>query len=479
MFGGYTVAKKFYAVRKGNNIGLYHTWEECKSAIVGYSGAEYKGFATEIEAKAYLNDEDSSVNIDLQDMENINGIVAYVDGSYNNDLQKYAFGCIILTPKGDIIKESGCDNKPDGIAVQNIAGELLGALHVTRWAITNGFTAIEIRHDYEGIAKWFTGEWKAKNKVTQSYVEEMGKMKGVISISFIKVVAHSHDRFNDEADRLAKEALKTGRKARITKGEFWFCAEGIEYDDINAIKQLVEEEYSEVITSELEIPYGKRIELVIPRKQRVVMNHYNSKKLVIGGNPKTLFCSIISYVTELVDMEKIPEIFNSTFNVEIDKEHVKTEYKCLLPYSHNKLPDKMSRVLHQSVYNLNLHGDFFEGTFLVQPAFRVLEAHLKKILIDQLIIKDIASIKTNGFYMFDKIGCKYQMKSDMMGIATPDVAKYIGNCYTYYNMHRHTLSHWDDPTMSIDTTTIIDKNDAHQMIRKTLSIIDEYYKLLG
>lgn len=472
------MAKKFYAVRKGNTVGLYYSWEECKSAIDGYSGSEYKGFATEVEAKAYLNDEDPSLNINFQEMENTNSIIAYVDGSYDKDLQKYAFGCIIVTHKGDIIKESGCDNKPDGIAVQNIAGELLGALHVTRWAITNGFATIEIRYDYEGIAKWFTGEWKAKNKVTQSYVEEMVKMKGAINISFKKVVAHSHDHFNDEADRLAKEALKTGRKVRITKGEFWFCAEGIEYDDINAIRQLVEEEYSEVMVSELVIPYGKSIELVIPKKQRVVINHYNSKKLVISGNPKTLFSSIISYVTELVDMEKIPEIYNSAFNVEVDKEQVKTEYKCLLPYSHDKLPDKMSRVLHQSVYNLNLHGDFFDGTFLVQPAFRVLEAHLKKILMDQFIVKDIASIKNDGFYMFDKIGYKYHVKSDMMGIATQDVARYIGNCYTYYNMHRHTLSHWDDPTMSIDTTTIINKDTAHQMIRKTLSIIDEYYELL-
>ena len=39
----------------------------------------------------------------------------------------------------------------------------------------------------------------------------------------------------------------------------------------------------------------------------------------------------------------------------------------------NKFNLKMEKVLHQAVYNLNLSGDMFDGTFLAQPALRVLE----------------------------------------------------------------------------------------------------------
>ena len=49
------MAKKCYAIRKGNRIGIVYSWDECKSAISGYSGAEYRGFNDEEEAVAYLN----------------------------------------------------------------------------------------------------------------------------------------------------------------------------------------------------------------------------------------------------------------------------------------------------------------------------------------------------------------------------------------------------------------------------------------
>ena len=47
--------KKIYAVRKGHKTGLFYTWDECKKAVHGYSGAEYKGFLTKDEAEAFLN----------------------------------------------------------------------------------------------------------------------------------------------------------------------------------------------------------------------------------------------------------------------------------------------------------------------------------------------------------------------------------------------------------------------------------------
>lgn len=44
----------FYAVKKGRTTGIYRTWEECRRSVDGYSGAEYKGFATEWEAEEYM-----------------------------------------------------------------------------------------------------------------------------------------------------------------------------------------------------------------------------------------------------------------------------------------------------------------------------------------------------------------------------------------------------------------------------------------
>lgn len=43
--------EKFYTVWKGKRPGIYATWKDCKAAISGAKGAQYKSFATFEEAK--------------------------------------------------------------------------------------------------------------------------------------------------------------------------------------------------------------------------------------------------------------------------------------------------------------------------------------------------------------------------------------------------------------------------------------------
>ena len=46
--------KKYYAVKRGKTPGIYHSWDDCRAQVEGYSGALYKGFAAMEEAEAYL-----------------------------------------------------------------------------------------------------------------------------------------------------------------------------------------------------------------------------------------------------------------------------------------------------------------------------------------------------------------------------------------------------------------------------------------
>ena len=86
------MAKKVYAVRKGKKTGLYTTWAECQKQISGFSGAEFKGFATLEEAKAYLKGAEDQKSKGLPETE----AVAYVDGSYQNGLQKFSCGVVFF-----------------------------------------------------------------------------------------------------------------------------------------------------------------------------------------------------------------------------------------------------------------------------------------------------------------------------------------------------------------------------------------------
>lgn len=222
------VKKKVYAVKKGKVTGLFYSWDECKDATNGYPGAEFKGFGTEAEARAYLEGkEEISIEkifaegapIEEQSIEESqfhteeldeNQVIAYVDGSFDKTIEKYSFGCILLIPGGRIIKESGNGNEPESLAIRNIAGEMLGAMYAVRWALVNGYKFIELRYDYEGIEKWATGAWKANNVLTQKYAAFMQRKGSQIRISFQKVKAHCGHYYNEQVDRLAKAALTKG-----------------------------------------------------------------------------------------------------------------------------------------------------------------------------------------------------------------------------------------------------------------------------
>ncbi|XP_077241827.1 uncharacterized protein LOC143882225 isoform X1 [Tasmannia lanceolata] len=46
--------KRFYAVFKGREPGIYNSWEECHKQIYRFPGSSYKGFSKIFEAEAYL-----------------------------------------------------------------------------------------------------------------------------------------------------------------------------------------------------------------------------------------------------------------------------------------------------------------------------------------------------------------------------------------------------------------------------------------
>ncbi|CCW61121.1 unnamed protein product [Phytomonas sp. EM1] len=52
--------KKYYAVAKGYQRGIYATWAECYKQVHGYSGARFKGFKTLEEAKIFFEESSGS-----------------------------------------------------------------------------------------------------------------------------------------------------------------------------------------------------------------------------------------------------------------------------------------------------------------------------------------------------------------------------------------------------------------------------------
>ena len=132
----------------------------------------------------------------------------YVDGSFSSQHQKYAFGCVCFHPDGTIEEFCGSGNNPEAIKQRNVAGEMVASMLAVRWALVNGYDELEICYDYSGIEAWVTGDWKAKNDLTQKYRDFMRSYDTRLKIHFTKVEAHTKVEYNERADKLAKAGLE-------------------------------------------------------------------------------------------------------------------------------------------------------------------------------------------------------------------------------------------------------------------------------
>lgn len=191
--------KKVYAVRQGHKTGLFYTWDECKAQVDGYKGAEYKSFKTIEEANVYLG-------VAAPAAENQSGVRAYVDGSYDAASKRFSCGVVMLIDgKETLLKAAYSD--PASAELRNVAGEIMGARTAISYCLDNGIDAVTIYHDYMGISKWGNNEWKANLEMTQSYKRFVAEARKSIRIDFVKVAAHTGDKYNEMADKLAKSAL--------------------------------------------------------------------------------------------------------------------------------------------------------------------------------------------------------------------------------------------------------------------------------
>lgn len=197
------MAKKYYAVKKGRNPGLYTQWSEAQKEISGFSNAQFKSFTTKAEAEHYMN-EDTHTSFEETDQT----VIAYVDGSFDKHTKRYSYGAVLIKNNNVLEELSNADNDPQYAESFQIAGECFGALNAIKWAIQQKYESIIIHYDYLGIEMWATGKWRANKKVSKDYVTFFKKFAPLIDVKFVKVKAHTGVMYNERADQLAKEALK-------------------------------------------------------------------------------------------------------------------------------------------------------------------------------------------------------------------------------------------------------------------------------
>ncbi len=205
--------KKYYAVRNGRETGIFTTWDACRRSVEGFSGAEYKSFANHEDAQAYLGWKSSpSVKKETVDQQiafsetETFGVAAYVDGSYDVATGRYSGGAVVIDG-GKVTELNKAYDDTDQSQLRNVAGEIMGAKLAIEYCISQGYEAVTIHHDYEGVGKWADNLWKANLEMTQAYKAYIAEARKKIAIRFVKVKAHAGNKYNEMADKLAKNAL--------------------------------------------------------------------------------------------------------------------------------------------------------------------------------------------------------------------------------------------------------------------------------
>lgn len=217
-------AKGYYAVRKGFSTGVFGTWDECREATAGYSGAEYRKFRTEDEALAYLRGKEigffNGEAVSIPEPNDTRAVI-YTDGAFIDGVVTY--GVVIKTVNRDI-KFCSCVHLHEYYSLHNILGELMGCLAGVQIAYQLGYKELHIVYDYDGVEGWYTGRWKSNGVFQQYYRNKLRSlvMELGLTLYFINVKSHSGVGGNTGADALARRAANLGcciPDGLVTSGE--------------------------------------------------------------------------------------------------------------------------------------------------------------------------------------------------------------------------------------------------------------------
>lgn len=474
MRGVIMAKKKYYAVKKGHSTGVFNSWDECKPAVEGFSGAEYKSFESEAEANAYLEDVDIVMENDVIPRINEGRVVAFTDGSFDATKNKYGSGVCIFAPNHESVELSSWGNNQKYTDLRNVAGEIIAVLNAVDWAWKNGYEQMSIFYDYEGIGKWASGDWKPKTTLSSYYKRYIDDKNGIISIEFVKVSGHSNNKYNDRADKLAQSAVFENKVIRDVGGNSGYIISPVSEASINTLLSDLKEECVGLDYSFCKVG-NKKCWTVTFGAEKIQISLYNDIKMTVQGKKSNLFQIVTTGVIETIQCGDFIQVLRNAYGISIDSAKVDVDYTSALPIiSREVLPTNISTLIKQAIVNLNnpARSDS-EFSMYVFPVLRALEGVLKYNLK-----KCGITMASTRFDMFSKDSSGlYKLRPEHSAVLSLEKKSKLENCYNWFYNNRHTLFHFGIIVGESDVNTRLlnSKAEADGMIRDTLKVIDENY----
>ncbi len=203
--------KKFYAVRKGLTPGIYESWKECWNNVENISGAEYKSFTNEEDAKAYLQGNNKSV---LPVINDDNVAVAYIGGSYTGKTNKIGYAATIVEKdkETDIYWRAHFKSHPD-VKLHAGLGELKAVLKVVEFCEQNNIKTVTIYYGNQiVIYQQHKNVGDDGFELFKTYYDVIHSTK--VNVVFDKLPSYEKHHYKERAEKNAKAGLLVKREQK-------------------------------------------------------------------------------------------------------------------------------------------------------------------------------------------------------------------------------------------------------------------------
>ncbi len=478
---------KFYAVIRGVIPGIYESWDECEKNVKGFPDALYKGFSTRAAAEQFQHDdidnqvekkEEKVLKVDYDEMVNCKlnegRVVAFTDGGFNSKNKIAGYGVYILEPDGKKHEISDIVRTERFQKSNNITPEVMAVISALDWAISNNYGNITIFHDYKGIGKWGNEEWDAKSDISSWFVDKLKKdYLDILNIEYVWVPGHSGVYYNEQADKLATEAINKNTKPQFKMSESYFKCQNVGEKDVLGIIKQMQKIPDIVIDSRQDST--KYVFQLKYRKEKLTISYYmKNTNTLVQGKPNYLFSLFVSYYTEKIPDYNLVKAYSDMYKKKIQLSDIELmTSKLNLP---KDFPEDATKLVKQSfVEKIALsekkYNHAYDYSHYIFPACRALEGMIKYLFeIEGIHIRKDGTI---GSYfekddddLFFLNGRRYE---------TIKYKEKLENAYNVYYRNRHAIGHFGELLSTIDgttTTRIVESQD------EAINIIEEIHEAI-
>ena len=245
-------------------------------------------------------------------------------------------------------------------------------------------------------------------------------------------------------------------------------------EDIDTVCDFLCEE-CECIKEELNeanITIHSSFEIIGKYKDSIHFTHYNTGTLLVQGRPCMTFNSFISIAVELFNPSEVKKEHLKMFDIEVGDTVIDTNLSTNIPHAYEHIGEKLDAIMAPSLILLNNAKELTDYSAYAFPVLRGSEGVLKKIFNEDgiLVEKDFRE-----YFYFDKSKgtCQWAKDKDCtVFFPNGELRKSLLDLYRFYHEHRHTLFHVD---ATIDTTRTLEYEEAIDIVKSGLSLIDNIY----